>query len=719
MANAPQFVTTGTETGSIDVQLSYKIVALFSEGLYSSPNKAVEELVTNAFDAGARNVHVALSDSLSSQDASIVVIDDGQGMDPDGLRQHWIIGNSNKRDLADLPNGRQQIGKFGIGKLATYVLANRLTHITKTKGKFYSTSMDYAQISQRAGREVEPKTPIKIKVRELTSAQAKAALAPWIDDSKFKSAPLTLFGKLAPKAWTAAIMSSLKPKALEIKPGHLGWVLRTALPLRPDFSICLNGEKLKSSKQSKGLIKKWILGKDLTSLPRPAPKEIEKVENKSAKGSIEFKFGLDVPELGKVHGYAEAYEDLLTGKSDQVGRSHGFFVYVFGRLINVNDGHFQISPDELRHGSFGRMRVVVHMNGLDDILRSNREGLSEGPLLTLAQNVLRGIFNAVRTTIEKHDEDEQPAARLARKIASSPSSLIRTPIVDLAAAVTRGKKTSRYLIVPQYKTANEQDDFLTDLEKRSQTSDFVTKLTIDYNGSHRDGIARFDTSDGHLRINAWHPFVASFHDEFSNKKSGQPLELFAMAEVLAEAHMNAIGVGKNHIEDFLELRDQLLRSLANESGRKSAFSVAATLREARNDANGLEEKLCDAFSSLGFSVTQIGGSGKPDGVAEASLAADDKGNNRSYSVSLEAKSKKHAKAKVSAKAVGISTIVRQRNKYECEHAIVVGPDFPTTQGDLSALAQEIDEDIAATEAMGLPKTITLLRIDDLARVRTH
>ena len=44
----------GTNTGEqIEVELSYKIVELFSGGLYSSPNKAFEELVTNSYDAGA------------------------------------------------------------------------------------------------------------------------------------------------------------------------------------------------------------------------------------------------------------------------------------------------------------------------------------------------------------------------------------------------------------------------------------------------------------------------------------------------------------------------------------------------------------------------------------------------------------------------------------------------------------------------------------------
>jgi len=84
--SAAQFHEIGKETGKIDVRISYRIIQLFSEGLYSSPNKAVEELVSNSFDAGATNVHVLLAPDLTTDDATIVVIDDGDGMDEDGLR---------------------------------------------------------------------------------------------------------------------------------------------------------------------------------------------------------------------------------------------------------------------------------------------------------------------------------------------------------------------------------------------------------------------------------------------------------------------------------------------------------------------------------------------------------------------------------------------------------------------------------------------------------
>ena len=375
-------------------------------------------------------------------------------------------------------------------------------------------------------------------------------------------------------------------------------------------------------------------------------------------------------------------KDLLTGKSDEIGRSHGFFVYVYGRLLNVDDGHFGIPPDELRHGTFGRFRLVVHMDGLDEGLRSNREAVGEGPLLNTAQDVLRAIFNAVRPTIETHDDREAPGAKLARVLAASPASLSRRPIVDLSRAVATGRSKSRYLIVPEYGSSEEQEAFFVDLEKRAadEAERFITGVNIDFGGSSRDGIARFDTQSGALLLNGWHPFVATFHDDFANKKRGQPLELLAMAEVLTEAHLYVIDVKASKIENFLTARDQLLRNFTNESGRQSALSLANALSEARNSPDRLEKAVCEAFRSLGFDVTPLGKRGEPDGVAAAHLSADEHGNARHYRVSLEAKSKEVTGATVSAKSVGIATIAQHRNKRECEHAIVVGPSIPDIQG---------------------------------------
>ena len=186
-----------------------------------------------------------------------------------------------------------------------------------------------------------------------------------------------------------------------------------------------------------------------------------------------------------------------------------------------------------------------------------------------------------------------------------------------------------------------------------------------------------------------------------------------MAEVLAEAHLHSIDVKEEKIEEFLSMRDQLLRRLANESGRQSASSVANELLNARNNPDLLEECVCDAFRILGFDARHIGKKNEPDGIAIANLPADKAGTPRRYKVSLEAKSKRDADGKVSAQSVDISAVIRHRDKYECDHAVVVGPAFPTSDGDNSALGISIEDD-GNRPREGGRRTITLITVDDLA-----
>jgi hypothetical protein len=202
------FELVGTQQSEIEVKISNRIVELFSEGLYSSPNKAVEELVSNSFDAGARNVHIILPPDTAQPGTTIVVLDDGSGMDGQGLQQHWIIGSSKKRLRHGV--GRSPIGKFGIGKLATYVLAAKLTHISKVKRRFYAATMDYALIQNGTNDEVFSEETVHLPLRSLSEAQATSALSPWTSGASVGHKALRLFGANATPSWTAAIMSDLK-----------------------------------------------------------------------------------------------------------------------------------------------------------------------------------------------------------------------------------------------------------------------------------------------------------------------------------------------------------------------------------------------------------------------------------------------------------------------------------------------------------------------------
>src|SRR5262245_32555623 len=91
----------GTAVAQIPVNISYRIIEQFSAGLYQSPNKAVEELVANSYDAMADNVDVFLSTDLRASDSSIWIVDDGESMDLEGLFDLWQIARSPKSSIRD------------------------------------------------------------------------------------------------------------------------------------------------------------------------------------------------------------------------------------------------------------------------------------------------------------------------------------------------------------------------------------------------------------------------------------------------------------------------------------------------------------------------------------------------------------------------------------------------------------------------------------------
>lgn len=707
------FITIGSKQSEIDVRISYRIIQLFSEGLYASPNKAIEELVSNSFDAGATIVHIILPQDLTSKKGVIAVVDNGVGMDEGGLKEHWLIGVSQKRlNGLNSPRDRKQIGKFGIGKLATYVLANKLTHISKVGSKFYAVSMDYSKIPTGEKGGIYTEEVVKIPLRILTEPEAKAALSPWIREEKGLEG-VKLFGPKADSTWTVAIMSDLKEMAGDIRRGRLHWVLQNAMPLRDDFKLFLD-EKIIEPTKLAGRIKQWILGKDIQKFSKPAPEKLAPIENKNEpKGSI-FRYGLIHPQLGYIYGYAEIYDRLLTGGlSADIERSHGFFVYINGRLININDEYFGIDKNLIRHGTFSRFRMVVHIDKLDEELRSSRETLREGPLVTTARNLLRAVFNFARTELETHDEVTSPGTQVANRMAGSPASLTRRPIIGLATAAIQGKISPRYLSYPKNLGKKEQDEFLSSLDRDLKNPDGYLESVELTELSQDQGIALLDIVTKKLQINTLHPFVAYFLDDYESIKRRLPLEIYALSEILLEADLYQSGVDVAVINDLLDKRDETLRYLARSNGKQNAFLVAQNLIDATTDKDALEKQLVAAFDNMGFEAIPLGGPGKPDGRAHAHLAANS-GGAQQYSVSLEAKSKQDKDNKISAKEVNVSGIIRNRDTFKCDHAIVVGPDFPTTKGEKSALYKEItgiEENKKKTN-----KTVTLIRIVDLARL---
>jgi hypothetical protein len=157
----------GERVETVEVQIGPQFLNLFSEHLYSSPNKAFEELISNSWDAGATEVHVHVPDDLQSPRASIWILDNGGSMDVEGFRALWAVASSTKRESSD-PGARKPIGKFGVGKLATYLLADELTYVCRAAdGVIRAITMDYRLIDKGEKNALHI-DPVPLAVRVLT-----------------------------------------------------------------------------------------------------------------------------------------------------------------------------------------------------------------------------------------------------------------------------------------------------------------------------------------------------------------------------------------------------------------------------------------------------------------------------------------------------------------------------------------------------------------------
>lgn len=121
-------------TASAAFRVDPRLTAILGES-YSSSERALRELIDNAWDAEATEVHVTLPEILS--DAPIIVADNGSGMKEKELRTDYLNIASPRlsRKGERTPNLLRVVkGRRGIGKFAGLILAESMEVETKAHG---------------------------------------------------------------------------------------------------------------------------------------------------------------------------------------------------------------------------------------------------------------------------------------------------------------------------------------------------------------------------------------------------------------------------------------------------------------------------------------------------------------------------------------------------------------------------------------------------------
>jgi hypothetical protein len=120
--------------------------------LYPSVTATVAELISNAWDANARNVWIRVPFGQWAESDAIEVIDDGHGMTTDQAQERYLIVGRKRRLTGGLRSEgglRLVHGRKGIGKLAAFGTAGVLDCTTVRDDVRTDFRLDYDNIRER------------------------------------------------------------------------------------------------------------------------------------------------------------------------------------------------------------------------------------------------------------------------------------------------------------------------------------------------------------------------------------------------------------------------------------------------------------------------------------------------------------------------------------------------------------------------------------------
>ena len=699
----PSIATVGEHVSDVNVSIGPQFLQLFSEQLYSSPNKAFEELVSNSWDAGATAVYIGMASDLDSPRAAVWVLDDGESMDDEGINLLWKVAYSTKptRQAA-----RPQIGKFGIGKLSTYLLAHQLTYVCRAAdGIIRAVTLDYRDIG-RAGEGLHIEQ-FPLGVRKVGEGDLDALLA----DVDGREEILSLIRNGVPQAqtddadefgpgdgggmetpttfgtWTLVVLTDLKDAGRAMQVGRIRRMLRTALPLGSSVSIVYSGEPLTSVKLDLPIQVDWAIGPGLG---------IETVELPVVDGEPQViaveEHSLPYPHLtiegidGRITGTVRLFEQSISGgKSSAVAASNGFFVNVVGRVVNVGDPYFGLS--NLNHSAWAKMRAAARADGLNHAISVDRESVLEERPVAVFRALLRAIFNKVRATHDAAEHASWPDAGAVLKKAwgTVPLKPLRRVLDE---RLVEGGEPPPFVDLDQGGSATAVEQW----QQAPSDSDVVRDITFVDAGPDAP-LVRYDVGDRTVMVNSDHPFA---REHTGTHEEQVLLRDAAFVDLLTQAYMIELGVYDDTIAQIETYRDQLLRLVARIS-RRSGAQLAELLDAVTNDAKALERAVTEALEYLGFVVEYISGSGEPEGVAEAPLTTGGRARRR-YTFTYDAKSSKSGR--VANGDVRVSGLLRHKENHGADHVLVVAPDF-----ERGALDQECEQ-----------HKITPIRASDLSQL---
>ena len=122
--------------------------------MYSTMPPALAELIANAYDACATEVHIKLYDK---DEKKVIVKDNGTGMSFEQVNTYFLrIGRNRRDEKQESQCGRIPTGKKGLGKLALFGIGDQINITTFQKAEGVSFNLDWNEILSTREKDYEP-----------------------------------------------------------------------------------------------------------------------------------------------------------------------------------------------------------------------------------------------------------------------------------------------------------------------------------------------------------------------------------------------------------------------------------------------------------------------------------------------------------------------------------------------------------------------------------
>lgn len=448
-----------------------RLIKTIGEELISNDIVAIIELVKNSYDANASvisiNFHgrvIEVTEGkktkkvLIKNGSSIVISDDGIGMNLDSVKSAWMepatINKKNtKRSVGDK---RRYTGEKGIGRFASAKLATSLKMITRPKNDNeivvdfnWTDFSDDSKYLDQVKCSWEVRTPSEIKVCG-TTLKLLELNSDW-DEEKFRELRVALSRLINPVSpVTDFLMDIQLPKELN---DFSGWVSPPESLNKPDYYI--KGSIDKEGKPNIIYFSKKV-GKEAVLKIKESEFNLREPVRKSVIGAFTFEFRTwnrdiaeskstlknikkDLDEVGGISIYRDDFRVLPYGekKNDWLRLD----------LRRVNNPTMRLSNNQI----VGYVSVSLDENpDLKD--QSNREGIVESQAFTDLKEIIRNILNQVE---QKRYEERPRESDEGESQQGLFNNLSIAPIAQLVQAKLPNDKEAQAIVVKTEETIQQ------------------------------------------------------------------------------------------------------------------------------------------------------------------------------------------------------------------------------------------------------------------------